>query len=702
MRKEGITIKSIKTKITLVVIVCSLISALICGGISYLETAGSASDNSDVQMKLVCEKQSEKLNGMMRQVAQAVDVMYGIAVAELDDFSQFKSSKEYVDDYTARMEKVLVETAIHTQGAMTAYIRYNPEFTDPTSGLFLTRNSGDSEFDSVTPTDFSMYNPDDLEHVGWYYIPVENGQATWMEPYLNSNINVYMISYVIPIFMEGESVGIIGMDIDFSVFTELIEQSSVFKSGYAFIVNEQGKIMHHEELETGSSLADADASLQGVEGFFSQSDKENTLLSYTYHKEKKVMCYTSLVNGMKFVLAAPESELSEQTKNMALMIFIGEVAALAIAVLIGLLISRTLTKPIRQIDTIVAQTAQLNFIHSDSSNVLYKNKDETGHMAKSLHELRARLREMVDDIRKAYTNMSDSMEQLSVTSERVNHMSENSTATTKELAEAMEETAVTMETLNSTIVDIRGRAEAIRGRSNQGKNTSVEIRGRAEELQEDTRTASDKTREMYENVRGKAKQAMEQARAVERINELTQAILDISSQTNLLALNASIEAARAGEAGRGFAVVAGEIGSLADQTSDTVGDINEIIGEVNRAVQNLSSCLMESTSFLEETVLKDYESFMEVAGQYNHDAVDMEDSMEDINNQIEALLTAILDISDAVEQVNKTIGEAADGITDIAGKTQEMSDVVESNNDLVESNQGNIERLKEIVATFKI
>ena len=85
-----------------------------------------------------------------------------------------------------------------------------------------------------------------------------------MEPYLNSNIGVYMISYVIPIEVDGESIGIIGMDIDFSEFTDTIDSLSIFDSGYGFLVNESGKVMYHKDLEIGSNLADADSGLQSV------------------------------------------------------------------------------------------------------------------------------------------------------------------------------------------------------------------------------------------------------------------------------------------------------------------------------------------------------------------------------------------------------------------------------------------------------
>lgn len=107
-------------------------------------------------------------------------------------------------------------------------------------------------------------------------------KETWMEPYLNSNIGVYMISYVIPIEVDGESIGIIGMDIDFSEFTDTIDSLSIFDSGYGFLVNESGKVMYHKDLEIGSNLADADSGLQSVVDALGNEQTEETAVSYTY------------------------------------------------------------------------------------------------------------------------------------------------------------------------------------------------------------------------------------------------------------------------------------------------------------------------------------------------------------------------------------------------------------------------------------
>lgn len=692
--------KSIKTKIIVTVILCSLVSTFICGAISIVNSVSTSYEDSQQEMQLKCVSQSDELDTMMQNVSQSVEMVYSIAVAKLEHAASFRTSKDYVDTYTKQMLPILMQSAQNTKGALTAYIRYNPEFTEPTSGLFLTRDNSDSEFESVTPTDFSMYDPSDVEHVGWYYIPVQNGKETWMEPYLNSNIGVYMISYVIPIEVDGESIGIIGMDIDFSEFTDTIDSLSIFDSGYGFLVNESGKVMYHKDLEIGSNLADADSGLQSVVDALGNEQTEETAVSYTYQGKDKVMYYKTLENGMKFVLTAPKTELREKSRQLAKQIFGGAAFAMILTIIIGTVLGFTITKPITQIDGIVKQTAEFEFASNPANQHLYKRKDETGRMAISLHNMRKNLRQMVANIRHVYTDLKNTTEQLSDTTKRVREMSSVNTDTTQELAAAMEETAATMETVNTTVSDIKERATDIERYSKEGRESSVEVKERAGQLKLKTQAASEKTVQMYENVQQKTEAAMEQAKAVEKINQFTQAILEISSQTNLLALNASIEAARAGEAGKGFAVVAGEIGTLAAQTSTTVGSINEIIAEVNQAVANMTGCLKESTDFLEQTVLKDYEDFMGVADQYTKDATVFDDDMSAISGQINTLLSSIVEIADAMQGVSSTVSEAADGVTDIAQKTLEVSGIVQGNETLVDNNRENIVRLNSVIEMF--
>ena len=691
--------RSIKARILAAVIVCTLLTSLICGGVSIINSRKTVYQDSQKEMRYACANQAAELNAQMSRVEQSVNTAYNVVLQQLTDVQAFKTDKAYVDAFTAIMEQMLYEIGGNTEGALTAYIRYNPEFTEPDSGVFWSRSSDAENFEALVPTDFSMYSPDDLEHVGWYYIPVKNGKPTWMSPYLNSNINVYMVSYVIPIVIDGESIGIIGMDIDFDKFTKTVDSATVFETGFAFLSNADGTIAYHKTIEAGTAVAQIDES-DVIAGALADPASEGQPINYTYQGELKDMCYQTLTNGMKYVLTAPESEMKSAASRITMLIVIGMLIAAAISVVIGVLMGLVITRPITQINDIVSMTAQFNFAKNPNSDRLCKRQDESGSMANSLREMRASLRSMVQDIKTTYSDLDDTLEKLSDTTDRVKGMSGENTETMQGLAAAMQETAASMEVVNNTVSKIRERAQVIRDNSRDGEKASLESKQRADGLKNTTGEAQNKTTQMYRGVQEKSVAAMEQARAVEKINQLTQAILDISGQTNLLALNASIEAARAGEAGRGFAVVADEIGGLASQTSSTVSNINGITTEVNQAVGNMESCLQEILSFLEGTVLKDYSDFMGVAEKYTQDASDFEENMKAIGVEVESLLSAIVEIAESVNNITLIVAEAADNISSVAQKTQNVSQLVEGNAELMETNSENVVKLKNIVDMF--
>lgn len=167
----------------------------------------------------------------------------------------------------------------------------------------------------------------------------------------------------------------------------------------------------------------------------------------------------------------------------------------------------------------------------------------------------------------------------------------DSSATTQELAAGMEEASSSTKNIVNSVSDAKNNSGSIYNLAMEGENNSKEVQKRAEKMEQISRESSEKTSRVYEDMKSRSDTAIEQSKAVKRINELTDDIKAISSQTNLLALNASIEAARAGDAGRGFAVVATEIGQLASQTFSTVENINEIVGEVNQAVAGMTECI---------------------------------------------------------------------------------------------------------------
>ena len=381
---------------------------------------------------------------------------------------------------------------------------------------------------------------------------------------------------------------------------------------------------------------------------------------------------------------------------------VGTLVAVVVSGIVGVIFSIRMTTPISHLTEIISDTAELNFRKNPKSEKLVKLKNETGDMARAVRKMRARLREMVELIDRAGITVESSVNDLHSNMGVVGDICSNNSATTEELAAAMEEAASTTETVTQAVETINDNARDIEELSRRGAENSIQVKERANNLKQATVDANKRTGDMYTEVKEKTRIAMEQAKAVERINALTQNIMEISSQTNLLALNASIEAARAGEAGKGFAVVATEIGALASQTQETVTDINDIISQVNSAVGNMTSCLDGTMHFLEDTVLKDYAEFAEVGENYSSDANEFEDGMTRINRAIQDLVHTIQEITHSVQEINTTVNQSATGISEIADHTAEMVQKIDDTESFVEKSKSSADNLNQIVEDFHL
>lgn len=694
--------KSIKAKITAAIVVCSLISAIIISLMSISDSRNMSNTQAEKELALSCENTSTEINALISRVEQSVDTLSDIAMDQMD-FSQFQNNDPYVTEYTDHLLSDFLKFSEHTDGAICSYIRYNPDFTNPTSGIFLTRSDTKSDFESVTPTDFSMYDKDDLAHVGWYYIPVANKAPIWMNPYLNENINVYMISYVVPLYENGTSVGILGMDIDFSQITDYADQASAFESGYAFILNSEGNVLYHKDIEVGTDLAEYNnGELASVKDFVANPDNQGLTFEYSYNGTDKYLAFAELDNGMKLVLTAPLKEIKADADTLSAKILGFLLFGIVISVILGIIISSTIANPIKKITAVIRQTAQLDFQKASDVEKLVRKKDETGIMAQAVMEMQHVLRDLVSDMEQVKNNLLGNMSLLDDVMKENNAISEDNSATTQELAAGMEETTASTTMIVGNINAIQDNVSGIQNLSQQEQAASETVMARARQLRDNTAASSDKTMEIYASMKDRTEEAIEKSKVVAKINELTDNIREISSQTNLLALNANIEAARAGEAGRGFAVVATEIGTLANQTFQTVDGINAIVGEVNEAVSNMTECIQVIMNFLEETVVSDYGSFREVGEKYEEDARTFNQSMKEIYAEIADLNTKINDIAETIENVNITITESTEGVNMIAEKsTEAVTKTMEGYEHLRESEES-LEMLKGIIEKFEI
>ena len=437
-------------------------------------------------------------------------------------------------------------------------------------------------------------------------------------------------------------------------------------SAYVYLVDTDGTMLYHPTADKIGKPVENSVVADVVEQLKAGKVPANDVVFYDYNGSKKYAAYALTAENRIVVLSADQSDVLGAYNSMYIAMFREILISLVFCMGLGLMVSHLICKPIRKLTEVITQTANLDFRSNPDAQKLRKKKDEIGIMARAIHNMRKNLRDMVANIEEASEQLTASINHLQEVTGVVDGMCSDNSATTQELAAGMEETAASTETINGHIGSIKSGADEITKLAEEGTSASDEIMKRAQVLQDKTMAASEKTQKMYEDVKDKSDKAIEESKAVEKINELTGTIMSISSQTSLLALNASIEAARAGEAGKGFAVVATEIGSLASQTSQAVTDINSIVQEVNEAVGNMSECLTETTAFLEDTVLQEYNEFKDVSVQYHQDASVFKESMAGVKEAIDSLGQAVNFIVDSVSGINETIHESTIGVTDIA------------------------------------
>ena len=694
--------KSVRAKLIASILICSLFTTVLIGVLVISNSARTAGKDAMTKMQLTGQKKAEEINSTIQKIEQSVDTLSEVAMSNFD-YDSFRQSKDYADTYTETVQQAVLDFANHTNGAVTVYLRYNPNYSNPTSGVFAQRQSVDSELQCLTPTDFSMYDESDVEHVGWYYLPVQAKEAIWMSPYMNENINIYMISYVVPLFAEdGTSIGIVGMDIDFSQITDLVDETTVYQSGYAFLTDASGSIMHHKNVDEGTVITDLDSSLKKGADFLAEDGNQGKTLEYTYKNVDKKLAFYNLDNGMKLVLTAPVSEIYSEAYGLAKMIILAMIVAFILSAVIGIVMGTGLTKPIRQLTSVIEQTAALDFRPTEAGAKLRKQKDEIGDMATKIHDMRKKLRAMMENLQQTQQVLETNTGNLNQLMKQNSAYAEDNSAATQELAAGMEETSANAAHIVENVGIMRESSDNIQRLAEDGEKNSGQIQERAGEMERISTESRHKTDQMYAVMKQKTDAAVEQAKSVQKINALTDNIKQISSQTNLLALNANIEAARAGEAGRGFAVVASEIGDLATQTLDTVSTIDEIVGEVNSSVSNMTECLTTIMEFLEQTVLGDYEHFAQVGEQYHADADTFQQIMQQTKEAVDALEQHIGEISSTVSEINSMVEQSTDGISGIAEKSGSTQNLVTEGYDKLQECTQSVNVIRDFVAQFHL
>lgn len=314
------------------------------------------------------------------------------------------------------------------------------------------------------------------------------------------------------------------------------------------------------------------------------------------------------------------------------------------------------------------------------------SNDEIADLGNGINLFMDKLQEILKLIIENTNYMENVVAEVDGSVVKSNDSASDLSAMTEELSATMQDVGLSVNTINDNADDMLKDVEIIATKSDDINQFSKEMKANAEKIESDARYNMVQTGEKVGNILDVLNKAIEDSKSVDQVNNLTNDILNISSQTNLLALNASIEAARAGEAGKGFAVVADEIRQLADSSRETANKIQSINSVVVAAVNNLSDNANNLVSYLQQTILPEFQTFVDGGVKYKENASYIENAMDEFVEKTDVLKKNMDEIAHSISTITTVVDEGAAGVNNAAISTQNLvEDIVNISNKMIEN-----------------
>lgn len=445
----------------------------------------------------------------------------------------------------------------------------------------------------------------------------------------------------------------------------------------------------YKKIEKGGKIA-----TQATYGKYT-SKGQSIGVSYIYlPKEQWVMVVTAL-----------DKQVYSGVNGIRLAFVFSCIASIVIATVLITLITKNFTKPIEAMNRVIRRIAELDYtsnLEEKRKRKVEQRKDEIGEIARSIDKMIGQVTAKLNVVTDSSIQMNQSAVDLREIINQISEKAADTSAITQQISAGMEETTASTEVITHDVDALKDHINHIKTQIGESTEYANQMMQHSEKMIQDNMRTEEKTKQLFEDIKQKGIKATKQAEAVKQIDEFARVIQSIASQTSLLSLNASIEAARAGDAGRGFSVVAQEIGSLANQSSDTVKKITDMVKEVNQAVANILECLNTSQDFVENNVYLDYENMQKILKDYGSEMQKIHFNMSQVDEGATSVNEKVGNIAESIQAINQTVQESAIGIADIASRNSEIGELTSDSSQMVNDTESLSKALKESMEEFKL
>ncbi len=524
-------------------------------------------------------------------VAVLVLIAYQASAGIIEDYSQ-NLLESSVSNQSSKIEAWLSENLASFQMAKTTienlhpddtqlkaildgYYNYNDNYPD---GLYVSDSNG-----NLIKADKSTKKESNPVQSTWYKEGLTRVNMAVGSAYKNADgVNVISASGILN---DGtDNIRVISADMTLDRITIIVNSFIDMDNAEAFLVDKN----------TGVILADRESSLisqklgapgqseyyQKVANQFNSNDYDSATIDGN-------MTVFQEVDGTDWVLVSyiPKSiVLAKLIRLRTIMIIVGIVCIIVLCILVERM-TNVVVKPVKNMTKAITQMASGDFTVS----VNVKGNDEIAVMGQSIQKFIQAMRQMISQIGDVSVRLKEQAVSSKNVSGEMNTAADIQSKSMHELNDTVDQLSVSVNEIAENVTQLAGVATETK---NDGDSVDIKMRETVEVSEKgrmDMEHVSEALNNIELSIRSLEEAVNKVGSASKEIVDIIKLIGDIADETNLLSLNASIEAARAGEAGRGFAVVASEIGSLAKNSTESVGHITQLITEINKLVEDAVS-----------------------------------------------------------------------------------------------------------------
>lgn len=507
----------------------------------------------------------------------------------------------------------------------------------------------------------------------WYELAKTSSKTTQTEPYVDAQTGKTVISFVSPITTNGKFAGVLSSDIILDDVVKQVLGIKVGKTGYAFIIDKDGKILIHpnKDLVLKKKFQEVVGGLSDLPAKLAATPTGH--LEYIFENQEKLLSYTLIPASNWYIcVTVDKAEVFSPVKKQMLSLIGLGILFLAVGIVLLLVFLTKLLKPLGMLYERVADIADGEGDLTKRVNVGERN-DEIGMLAEKLNRFIETMRGIIIQISQTTNQVTSASAKLHVTADQMAAGADQVSCQANTIATAGEE-------MSATSSDIAHNCQLAADGSRHASAAAVS----GAKVVDETIAVMNS---ISERVRNSAKAVENLGSRSDQIGEIVGTIEDIADQTNLLALNAAIEAARAGEQGRGFAVVADEVRALAERTTRATREIGEMIKTIQQETKGAVIAMEQGVS----EVAKGSEK----AADSGHALAQILQQINDVTTQIHQVATAAeeqtatnSEISNNMHQITNVVANTSRGAQETASAANQLSSLADE--------------LQQIVGKFKL